>query len=252
MKIKTVIVDDEAPARRRIKSLLAKHEEFELVGEADSGNQAIDLINAIQPDFLILDIQLKDMTGFDVLKQIQAVAMEVVFITAYDKFAIRAFEKGAVDYLLKPYKVHRFEDALKRIIKRFKDGEVSLIKGMYSKLLAISDKKPVIEVNEGKTTHFIDYTSLIYIQADGYHCNFVSDSEPKKMIRVSLKEMENILPDTFKRVGRSYILNLEKVKSYRKLKNSIDIELKGAGTFSFSGTKADKLYRNIVNKVSER
>lgn len=247
MNIKTVIVDDEAPALRRIKNLLLKHSDFKLVGEADNGTEAIEVINSTSPNFLILDVQLKDMLGFDVLKKIEPIPMEIVFITAYDEFAIRAFEKGAIDYLLKPYKEDRFQTALNRILKRFKEGEASSVYNIYDLLSSINYKKPIVEVIEGKTTHLIKYNSLIYIKADGYHCNFHYEFKEKKMIRVTLKEVETILPENFVRVGRSYILNLDKLKSYKKLNNSIEVELFEGGKFSFNGVNADKLYKVIIS-----
>ncbi|MBO6522473.1 MAG: response regulator [Balneolaceae bacterium] len=249
MKIRTVIVDDEAPALRRIKKFLSKHIDFELIGEAENGREAIELISSLSPDFLILDVQLKDMTGFDVLKSIKAFRMKIVFITAYDEFAIRAFEKEAIDYLLKPYKEERFDTALERIRKHFKKNEIPLVQELYDILSATNSRSSFIEVKEGKTTHLIDFKSLVYINADGYHSNFFDESGEKKMIRVSLKQMELILPENFIRVGRSYILNLDKMTSYKRLKNSIDVELKGKRIFSFNSENAEILF-NAIKKSS--
>lgn len=249
MKIRTVIVDDEAPALRRIKQFLSKNTDFELIGEADSGSEAIELITNLKPDLLILDIQLKDMTGFDVLKNIKALRTKIVFITAYDEFAIRAFEKGAIDYLLKPYKKERFEAALERIRKQYKKNEIPLVQELYDMLSGSNSRSSYIEVIEGKTTFLIDSKSLVYIKADGYHSIFYDESDGKKMIRTSLKNMEMILPENFVRVGRSYILNLEKMKSYKRLKNSIEVELKGKEIFSFNSENAELLF-NVIKKRS--
>jgi two-component system LytT family response regulator len=117
LKISALIVDDEKPARQRLRDLLEKHPGVAVAGECASGAEAVRLIRERQPELLFLDIQMPVMGGFDVIKQVGAALMPVtVFVTAYDTYAVRAFEASALDYLLKPYSDERFEQSLARAL----------------------------------------------------------------------------------------------------------------------------------------
>ena len=114
-RIRTLIVDDEKPARRRLAELLGREQDIEVTGEARDGREAVDLIRAQAPDLMFLDIQMPDLDGFAVLSALEPEQQPVtVFVTAYDRYAIQAFEAHAIDYLLKPFSDQRFEGALRR------------------------------------------------------------------------------------------------------------------------------------------
>lgn len=227
MNIKTLIVDDEAPARRRMKKLLQRDTRFDLVGEAESGHKAIELINRDRPDLMLLDIQLKDITGFEVLHSINTPIPDTVFITAFDQYAIQAFEENAIDYLLKPYKDERFYEAISRARQNIERTSLtSLAKNLH--LDATLDK---LQIPEGKTVHMMDTGSIVYIQANTYYCNFQLD-DSSKMIRVSLKFLETLLPQNFVRINKSVIINKDKITSIRALKTFTEIEMAGNKTFS--------------------
>lgn len=249
MKLKTIVVDDEAPARRRMKKLLEGSIFCELIGEAERGSQAIDLINTLKPDLVLLDIQLKDMTGFEVLKQLPLIETEVIFITAYDHYAVKAFDENAIDYLLKPYKETRFHDALEKAATRVKNEKSNSIEQLLAKFGNINLEGAKISVQEGKTTHIIDCSKIAYIRAQGYHCKLHFDSDKSKLIRISLKTLESLLPKNFIRINRSVILNAQKILSYRMLKNTLEIELSKGDRFTVGGEKITPLYNYLKSLV---
>src|SRR5688572_9592057 len=121
-KIRTMIVDDEELARERLRTLLSKELDIELVGEAADGRSAVDLIEKLRPDLLFLDVQMPELTGFEVLRALEN-PPHVVFVTAHDKFALKAFDVHAVDYLLKPFDRQRFQTALQRAVARVRNAQ---------------------------------------------------------------------------------------------------------------------------------
>lgn len=240
MKIRTLIIDDEAPARRRMKKLLQIREEFELIGEGERGSEAVELIDSLNPELLLLDIQLKDMTGFDVLQAIQHQSVKVIFITAYDAYAIQAFEENAIDYLLKPYKADRFHEALDRARTL-----VSLVKNpsMQQLLQSLQRSQDAerLKIMEGKTTHLFEASHIHYIKSDTYYCHFYFEDQSSRVIRISLKQLEVLLPSQFLRINKSIIINKEKVLSIRELKRTMEVSLPHNISFSFSADKFPSL-----------
>ncbi len=233
MKIRTVIVDDEAPARRRIKKLLESIPDCQLIGEAESGTKAIQVVDQLQPDLILLDIQLKDMTGFDVMNTLKNLELNVIFVTAYDSYAIRAFEENAIDYLLKPYKDARLFEAFERARMRHNTDYNQSIKTFIHKISSYSAQKK-IQIPEGKTIHLLDGEKIDFIRSNGYYSDFHFEDQNSKMIRVSLKALENILPPHFVRIGKSVMVNKHKILSLRHLKSTIELELPNDQKFSLS------------------
>jgi two-component system LytT family response regulator len=195
-----MIVDDEPLARSNVSTLLQRDAEIEIVGEYGSGADAIEAIRTGKPELLFLDIQMPECDGFDVLEKLgTAVPPAVVFVTAYDEYAIRAFETGAQDYLLKPFDNPRFERALARAKQRF-----SRTNGRPKALerLAIKSVGEVCFVNVAE----IDWIEA----ADYYACLHVAGKQ--HLLRRSLSDLEKELdPEIFCRIHRSAIVNLKRV-----------------------------------------
>ncbi|MEM7084721.1 MAG: response regulator transcription factor [Bacteroidota bacterium] len=223
-QIKVIIVEDEAPSRRRIKKLLAKDTSFDLLAEAENGTEAIFLIKKHRPNLVLLDIHLKDMTGFEVL---EAISPEfngfVVFITAYDQYAINAFEANAIDYLLKPFKQERFKRALTKAVEAYFSKTQPSIKELLNSL-SISGEHQVIQLKEGTKTHRLDLEKIIYIKADTYYCHFY-DKDASKLVRIQMKALLNQLPEYFVKINRSTIINMRKISWVKKLKKNVEIEI---------------------------
>lgn len=198
-------VDDEGPALRRLVKMAEAHPQLRLVGTAKNAMDAKNSITGLKPDILLLDIQLKDATAFEVLSELENNFQgKIIFITAYDKYAVKAFEYEAVDYLLKPFTQERFNAAIERIITKNENTDlkklVQLLNNKYE-----NDSKMLI-VPEGVKNYFIEKDKLHYIYAEGYYANFVMEKE-KKLIRISLKKLDGLLPENFIRINKSTIIN---------------------------------------------
>jgi len=216
--MKTIIVDDEAFARQRILHLLKNIEEVEIVAECNNGTSAINLINQLEPDLVFLDINIRDMDGFQVLEQISSPKRPVViFVTAHDDFALKAFEFEAFDYLVKPFKEERFYKTVHKVLDQkpkitpsdFKSELKSLMKS-----LGLTDEKYLqkLAIKQGNKTSIIATHTIKYILASGVYAEIYTD-EGKYVHRESLNSLENLLdPSTFFRAHRSSIINLGAVK----------------------------------------
>ncbi|MCI0337707.1 MAG: LytTR family DNA-binding domain-containing protein [Acidobacteria bacterium] len=222
-KIRTLIVDDEPIARRNIRALLRGYPDIELVGECGSGAHAVKLIQADPPDLLFLDVQMPEMSGFDVLKQIEIERIPaLIFVTAYDVYALKAFEVQALDYLLKPFDDERFALAIGRAKVQIEQREAA---GLKQKLLALLEREESRPVPQSKPEYeekfliksasrifFVKAEEIDWIEAaDYYVCLHVGGQS--HLLRETMAEMEAKLdPARFYRIHRSTIINLSRVK----------------------------------------
>ncbi len=224
-KIRTVVVDDEPLARQNLRILLKADPDIEIVGEAGSGREAVALIREHSPDLVFLDIQMPEMTGFDVLDQMDAAQIPaVVFVTAYDKYALRAFEVHALDYLLKPFDDARFEKALRRAKQQIEQREVSELSQRLVALLEDRDgardaEKPArpqhltrLLIKSAGRVFFLKADEIDWIGAEDYYVKL--HVGPKgHLLRETMNDLEARLdPQKFMRVHRSAIVNLDRVK----------------------------------------
>lgn len=200
---RAVIVDDERLARRELTTMLASHPEVVIVGEADSISTAADVIRGEAPDLIFLDIQLAGESGFDLLDKLDH-PVEIIFVTAHDEHAVRAFEVNALDYLLKPVANDRLAAALQRA--RFKTTTA----GKSLRKLAYDDRMFVRL--DGKLT-FLRIDSIRYITADRDYSYVHTSDGRKRLVHKSLREWEGRLPDThFIRIHRSTIVAMDRVE----------------------------------------
>ena len=223
--IRTLIVDDEPEARLGLRTLLEKDAQITLIGECSNGWEAVNFIKMRLPDLVLLDVQMPGLNGFDVLQKIKVDHMPlVIFVTAYDRYSLKAFEVHAVDYLLKPFTNRRFREAIdqaKQQIQSQKD--LSHIAERMNLLLAKFESNPPevpsteldylhrIAVKEGDKITLLNVTSIDWIEAaDNYICIYVE----KKMylLRSKLGDIEKQLdPRQFMRIHRSRIVNVERI-----------------------------------------
>lgn len=215
--ISALVVDDEPLARKRIKRLLHDVDEVDVEGFARTGREAILKMNSFQFDIVFLDIQLKDMSGFQVLESLNGPQPLVIFVTAYDTYAIKAFEVFALDYLLKPYTKDRFYNSLQNAIATFEIGQTQELKNTVTELLdsldlniesANTPYKHRIPIPDKKKTLFVSTGDIRYIKASNYYIEIYAE-QSKHVLRES---MHNILvgldPQIFIRIHRSSIVNL--------------------------------------------
>ena len=208
--IRTIIVDDEEPARMVLREFLSKRGDIEIVAECANGFEAVKAITELKPDLMILDIQMPKLNGFEVLDLVEQPPV-VIFATAYDQYAVKAFELHAVDYILKPFSKKRLEEALHHVAERLKKKKLLPVEA----LAAAAGMKPTtlerVLVKDGSKVHVIPVDKIDYIEAqDDYVAIKVEGKSHLKQQRMA--ELEKLLdPTKFVRVHRSYIVNLERI-----------------------------------------
>ncbi|MEP7338065.1 MAG: LytTR family DNA-binding domain-containing protein [Acidobacteriota bacterium] len=218
--IRALIVDDEPLPRERIRTLLAEHSNIEVIGECEDGQEAANRILAEQPELVFLDIQMPELDGFEVIKAISHEYLPaIVFVTAYDEHAIRAFEVNAIDYLLKPINAARFEKAVLRAIDRLINAGASArepdrqLLNFVGRLRAEQQYTTRFVVRAGSKLSFVRASDVDWIDvADNYVRLHVAGRE--HLVRDTLKSVESQLdPEIFVRVHRSIIINLDRIES---------------------------------------
>jgi two-component system LytT family response regulator len=215
-KLRAVIVDDEDLARQVLREYLAPHADIEIAAECANGFEAVKAVAALKPDLVFLDIQMPKLDGFEVLELIDP-APAVIFVTAHDNHAIRAFEVHAVDYLLKPVGADRFEAALARVKERLSSsaGQQSHPAASAADLAAAA-RPPAqyvdrIPVREGTSVVIIPTAKLDYVEAQDDYVALVTQGK-KHLKQQTISSLETALdPSRFLRIHRSYIVNLERV-----------------------------------------
>ena len=217
MKLRCVIVDDEYLARQRLLKLLEPYDEIIIVGECRNGGEALDIIPLKEPDLVFLDIQMPDMDGFTVLSKLQ-LTPHVIFTTAYDSYALKAFEINAVDYLLKPFDDERLKNAIDRIVELKKRKEASNLEDKIKRLLTsykVDDSKYnnefTIKVKGRDLSIYGD--DIMYFNSDGNYVQLVTDKKTH-LYRTTLNSLSDSLDKKqFLRIHRSLILNKYYIKS---------------------------------------
>ncbi len=217
---KVIIVDDEKAGRQLIKEYLEDYPDLIVLGEANNGVDAVKMINEFKPDLVFLDIQMPGLTGFDVLKHLDELP-QIIFSTAYDQYALKAFEVHAVDYLLKPYTKDRFKIAVERL---FQNKETNKAEGLANSLLMESASYPAkILVQSQNKLVTVALEDVIRIEAFGDYSKLITEDKTY-LSNYGISTLEEKLnPAIFIRVHRSSIINLNKVKELNKYTKSYDV-----------------------------
>jgi two-component system LytT family response regulator len=222
-KIRTLIVDDEPLARQNIRLLLKEDPEIELAGECGSGAEALKVIQKQPLDLLFLDIQMPELSGFDVLEQIDAEKIPaVIFVTAFDQYAIRAFEVHALDYLLKPFNDARFEKALRQAKSQIEQREINQLSKRLVRLLEdraaplagarASNYLSRLMIKTASRVFFLKADEIDWVEAADYYVK-LHVGRKGHLLREIMADMEAKLdPEKFLRIHRSAIVNLDRVK----------------------------------------
>ncbi|HYG82143.1 MAG TPA: response regulator [Pyrinomonadaceae bacterium] len=218
-KIRAVIADDEPLARRGIRQLLGPHPDVTVVAEARNGRETVRALRRLKPDLLFLDVQMPGLDGFGVLQEIGAKEMPaVIFVTAYDEFAVRAFDAHALDYLVKPLEVARFNEAVERTRERLREARAVELSRRLSALLATRERERArqrILVPTANGELVLDADEVEWIEADDYYAA-VHARGGRHLIRESLSSLEQRLDgERFVRAHRSAIVNIDRVQEVR-------------------------------------
>src|SRR5262245_36771487 len=216
MSYRALIVDDEPLARERISDLLQADEELEVVGECGDGQAAVAAIQHLKPDLLFLDVQMPKLDGFDVLEAVGPDAMPVaIFVTAYDRYALRAFEVHALDYLLKPFDRERFQHALQRAkqqLERQKSGELN--QRLVALLEDVKQQKPLdrLVIKSAGKVYFLRVEEIDWIEAAGNYLK-LHVGDDTHLLREKMTTLESRLnAEQFLRIHRSTIVNVERIQ----------------------------------------
>lgn len=233
--MKALIVDDERLARKELMKLLEEHPSIEIVGEAMNAEEAIQMVNELNPDLLFLDIQMPGKTGFQLLEELDAVPF-VVFTTAYDEFALKAFEVNALDYLLKPIQADRLSETVSKILD--KEKSKSTAARSADKKLGLNDQ---VFVKDGDRCWFVSLNNVRMFESDGNYIKVYFDNN-RPMIHKSLNALDEKLDErAFFRASRKHIINLSWVEGIEQWFNGgLMVKLKGGDKVEVSRRQAAK------------
>lgn len=248
MNTTCLIIDDEKLARDLLREYLEGFPEIELLGECSKGSEAVEKIDKLKPDFIFLDVQMPGMTGFDVLDEIVH-EPHVIFTTAYDQYAIKAFEKNAIDYLLKPIDQERFQSAVNRAMKR-KSSESSNIEDLLSGLRTVNGRSSYdshIFVQKSEKLFNLPVEEILYLEASGDY-TIITTKNDQFVSSSGIGKLEEIMnPDTFIRVHRSTIINLNFLKEIeRHFNGGMVVKMNTGKSFPVSRTYAKVIRKKVV------
>lgn len=215
---KAIVIDDEPAARRLMKNLLQEHNDVvEVIDEASNGKEAIEKIEKLNPDLIFLDIQMPDLTGFEVIDQLSK-KPNIIFTTAYEQYALKAFEAFSIDYLLKPIKEERLEQSMQKLKQFGRLNPTIDVNGLQEiiRQFQAPRKATALPIKTGDRINLVRYENIAYLEAqDKYVCVFTMDGQ-KYLTDHSLTVLAEKLPSTFCRIHRSYIINKEKIREMHR------------------------------------
>lgn len=247
MKIKALIVDDEPIARDRVRRMLREESDIEIVGESGNGKEAVTFINENKPDLVFLDIQMPEMTGFEALQEINPnKTPAIIFVTAYDQYAIQAFDVHAIDYLLKPFNRERFKRAIERAREQVEKATTGKIDQRLASLLAdLTNSKKYLErlvVKSVGRVFFLRTDEVDWIEAAGNYAKLHVGREGH-LIRETMNGLEAKLnPDKFLRIHRSTLVNIDRIKELNPLfSGDYTVMLKNGTELTLSRNYRDRL-----------
>ncbi|MDH4057128.1 MAG: response regulator transcription factor [Cyclobacteriaceae bacterium] len=234
--MRALIVDDERLARKELMKLLEDHPSIEVIGEATNAEEALNMINELNPDLLFLDIQMPGKTGFQLLEDLDSVPL-VVFTTAYDEFALKAFEVSALDYLLKPIQSERLMETISKIAEKER-AKVVEQRGEGEKKLGLDDQ---VFVKDGERCWFVSLSNIRLFESDGNYIKVYFDTN-RPMIHKSLNALDEKLDErAFFRASRKHIINLSWVEGIEPWFNGgLMVKLKGGEKVEVSRRQAAK------------
>jgi two-component system, LytTR family, response regulator len=247
MNINCLIVDDEHLARELLREYVSQRPELTIIGEADKGKDAVEMIDTLKPDLIFLDVQMPGMTGFDVLDEIEHDPF-VIFTTAYDQYAIKAFEKNAVDYLLKPIDQDRFKVAVDRAIARMNSDQNNvgeLLRSMKTDSRTSYDSHIFVQKSEKLLNLAVE--EIMFLEASGDYTILTTKAD-QFVSSSGIGKLEEILnPEIFIRVHRSTIININFLKEIEKHFNGgMMVKMQTGKTFPVSRTYAKVIRKKVV------
>lgn len=219
---KAILVDDEPAARRLMRNLLEDHAAvIEVIAEAGNGREAIEKIESLLPDLIFLDIQMPDLTGFEVLEQLKH-KPNIIFTTAYEQYAIKAFENFSIDYLLKPIKEERLQQSIEKLRQFGRLNQANNVNGLQEiiRQLHAPQKATALPIRTGDRIVLLRYENICYLEAEDKYVFVHTIDGQKHLTDQSLTVLSEKLPAQFYRIQKSYIINKDKIKEMHRHFNS--------------------------------
>ncbi len=248
MNTTCLIIDDEKLARELLREFMESFPQIEIIGECSKGTEAVEQINKVKPDLIFLDVQMPGMTGFDVLDEIEHEPY-VIFTTAYDQYAIKAFEKNAVDYLLKPLDLERFKLAVERALnrKKMEEGNLEDLLGSLRVAPTRSSYDSHIFVQKSEKLFNLPVDEIIYLEASGDY-TVISTKTDQFVSSSGIGKLEEVMnPDSFIRVHRSTIVNVNFLKEIeRHFNGGMVVKMQNGKSFPVSRTYAKLIRKKVV------
>ena len=240
-----IIIDDEQKARETIKNIIKLSKtDLEILGEADSVGTGFELISRTNPDLVLLDINLPDGTGFDLLQKFKRIPFKTIFITAYEEYAINAFKFSALDYLLKPFKAGELLQAIDKANENIQ-GEKTEIK--LKAFLANVDKIKKIVLRTSESMHIVNIQDIVRLESDINYTMFYLGNGDKLLVSKTLKEYEEMLePSGFFRTHQSHLVNLDHILRYEKTEGG-HLIMDDDSLVPVSSRKREPLFRIFEN-----
>lgn len=237
-EFKTLIIDDERLAREELKVMLKDYMEINVIGEAQNGDEGIEKIKSLKPDLIFLDISMPGMTGFEMLKKLDEIP-HVIFVTAYDEYALKAFEVDALDYILKPIDTDRLNEAIDKLKAKddqdFESHESS-IEDRKDRMLSINDR---VFIKDGEKCYFIQLSEVRRLESDGNYVKVYFEKSRPLILRSLNSFEERLDPEYFFRANRKFIINLEWVERVENWFNGgLQVELKDGEKVEISRRQA--------------
>ncbi len=248
---RTIVVDDEPLARQTLRLLLAREQDFALMAECAHGGEAIDAVRRQRPDVLFLDVQMPEVDGFEVLRHVGPDAVPaIIFVTAFDQYALRAFEERALDYLLKPFSDERFADVVARTRARLRERTFAAMASRLSDLVsARASEGRHLVIRDGGRTVVIPYGDIIWIEAEDY-CARIHLRGRTVLVRDSLRALADALDHGgFVRVHRSAIANVACIREIEPLASGDQrLTLEDGTVLKVSRTHRADVVRALANR----
>jgi two-component system LytT family response regulator len=217
-KYRTLIADDEQPARDRLKKLLAEHSnQIELIGEAMNGLECREMIDRLKPDLVFIDIQMPGLNGFEVLQQTSHLPV-VIFCTAYDEFALQAFETNSIDYIVKPVKAERIQKSIEKLDSLKRNSDKQELLRIIESYISQTPKKEItsIPVKLGDRMIFVRIEDVTYFSAEEKYVSIYTKDGKTYLCDFPLKSLEEKLCDDFLRIHRSLLVNTKRIREINK------------------------------------
>jgi two-component system LytT family response regulator len=249
--LRALIIDDEAHMRDTLVKLLALHcPDVEVVGQASGVVSGEAAINEFHPEVVFLDIQMKDGTGFDLLYSLSSIDFKVIFVTAYDQYALQAFRFSAVDYLLKPINPEYLADAVNRAGQMIQEHFNIQMKALEENLKSVSMQHKKIIIKTTENIHLLDMKNIISCESDSSYTTVHTSEGDKILVSKTLKEYEDLLADCgFYRVHKSYLINLLQIKRFER-QDGGSIVMSNELKIPVASRKRDELLQ-LIEKLAE-